>query len=50
LGKFYIGACHDNLKERIEKHNNHYYGKKSFTAVAQDWGLYLYTLISLKKD
>ena len=41
LNRFYVGACRDNLTERIEKHNNHFYGKQSFTAVANDWSLFL---------
>jgi len=41
LNKFYIGACQENLSLRIEKHNSGFYGKKTFTSTAQDWGLFL---------
>lgn len=41
LNRFYVGACHDNLDERVEKHNNHFYGKHHFTAIASDWKLFL---------
>ena len=40
LGRFYFGACHDDLDLRIEKHNNHAYGKHRYTATADDWELY----------
>ncbi len=41
LNRFYIGACHDNLDLRIEKHNNHSYGKNHYTAKASDWELFI---------
>ncbi|MCO4807666.1 MAG: GIY-YIG nuclease family protein [Flavobacteriales bacterium] len=41
LNRFYIGACQDNLNSRIEKHNNHAYGKHRFTAQASDWTLFI---------
>ena len=41
IDKFYIGACHDNLKQRILNHNNASYGKSRFTANTADWKLFL---------
>ena len=41
LGNFYIGACHNDLDERIANHNNTYYGKSSFTSKTNDWKLFL---------
>ncbi|PHN94996.1 hypothetical protein CSC80_06590 [Maribacter sp. 6B07] len=32
LNKFYIGACHEDLDQRIENHNAGAYGSKSFTS------------------
>jgi putative endonuclease len=40
-GKYYTGACHNNLAERIKKHNLHEYGSHRYTATASDWELYL---------
>ncbi len=41
LDKFYIGACQNSLADRINKHNNHFYGKNKFTAKTCDWLLFL---------
>lgn len=41
LNRFYIGACHNDLVERIAKHNSHEYGNHKFTAKAEDWTLFL---------
>ncbi len=41
LNRFYIGACHDDLIIRIEKHNSHDYGSHRYTAKAGDWILFL---------
>jgi putative endonuclease len=41
LNRFYIGVCHDDLEVRIQKHNDHSYGKHRFTAKANDWELFL---------
>ncbi len=41
LDRFYIGACQEDLLARIEKHNNHFYGRHRFTAVANDWSLFI---------
>jgi putative endonuclease len=45
-GKFYIGACHDDLELRIENHNNHSYGKHRFTSTATDWKLFIKIIAS----
>ena len=42
LDKFYIGATQEDISLRIEKHNQSSYGKYRFTAVADDWELFLY--------
>ena len=42
LDKYYIGACQDNLEDRIIKHNTAFYGKKCFTSTSNDWELKLY--------
>jgi putative endonuclease len=41
LGRFYIGACQENLQQRIDKHNNHSYNEVHFTDSADDWELFL---------
>ncbi|KAF0131183.1 MAG: hypothetical protein FD155_847 [Bacteroidetes bacterium] len=41
LGKFYVGACREDLSGRIAHHNTHYYGNHRFTAAATDWELFL---------
>ncbi|WP_321826048.1 GIY-YIG nuclease family protein [Maribacter dokdonensis] len=41
LNKFYIGACHEDLDQRIENHNAGAYGSKSFTSNTKDWVLFL---------
>ena len=41
LGKFYIGATQDNLDNRIRKHNLYLYGSHRFTAVTNDWKLFI---------
>ena len=42
LNKFYIGATHDDISSRIQKHNEGFYGKHRFTAKASDWKLFLF--------
>ena len=39
--RFYIGATQDPLEDRIFKHNNHDYGKHRYTAMTNDWALFL---------
>ena len=41
LDKFYIGACNENLENRVYRHNTHYYGNFHFTARANDWVIFL---------
>ena len=41
LDRYYIGATHSLLNDRIEKHNDHSYGDHRFTAKASDWTLIL---------
>jgi putative endonuclease len=41
LNKFYIGACQENLTERIKKHNTKFYDGKNFTKAASDWTLFI---------
>ncbi|MBU2900642.1 GIY-YIG nuclease family protein [Maribacter dokdonensis] len=41
LNKFYIGACHKDIDQRIENHNAGVYGSKSFTSNTNDWVLFL---------
>src|SRR3546814_6411976 len=41
LNRFYTGASHNDLNERILKHNDHSYGNHRFTAKANDWELFL---------
>ena len=41
LNKFYVGATHDNVEHRQEKHNKHRYGNHRFTAKAMDWKVFL---------
>jgi len=42
LNKFYVGATQEDVSKRIEKHNQSSYGKHRFTAVADDWKLFLF--------
>ncbi len=42
LNKFYIGATQEDVSIRIEKHNQSAYGQQRFTAVADDWTLFLF--------
>ena len=41
LNRFYTGICQSDLKERIQKHNDHSYGNHRFTAKTSDWELFL---------
>ena len=41
LNKFYVGATHDEIEFRLQKHNKHSYGAHRFTAGTNDWGIYL---------
>ncbi|MDA3817058.1 MAG: GIY-YIG nuclease family protein [Prolixibacteraceae bacterium] len=41
LDKFHIGATHEDINKRLEKHNNHSYGNHRFTAKANDWVVFL---------
>ena len=41
LQKFYVGASHEAIGQRVEKHNKHSYGKHRFTAAATDWNLFI---------
>ena len=40
LGKFYTGATHTTVNERLTKHNSGAYGKHRFTASTDDWELF----------
>src|ERR1044072_1559217 len=39
VDRYYARACHDDLKERIRKHNDHMYGS-GYTSMANDWTLF----------
>ncbi len=41
IGRFYIGSTHTAVAERVLKHNAAAYGKDSYTAVTNDWELFL---------
>ncbi|HKK64013.1 MAG TPA: GIY-YIG nuclease family protein [Bacteroidales bacterium] len=41
LDKFYIGASHEDVNNRLDKHINHSYGKHRFTAKTNDWVVFL---------
>ncbi|MEM6348534.1 MAG: GIY-YIG nuclease family protein, partial [Bacteroidota bacterium] len=43
LGKFYIGVTSLKPEERLEFHLDGRYGKKSFSAAANDWKIF-YTI------
>ncbi|MCF8235438.1 MAG: GIY-YIG nuclease family protein, partial [Bacteroidales bacterium] len=49
LDRFYIGATHDDLKSRVEKHNQGTYGKHRFTSTADDWKTFIKILIFVSK-
>ncbi len=42
LNQFYIGATHEDVVHRIQKHNQGTYGKSKFTSKAKDWVLFLF--------
>ena len=42
LNKFYTGATHDNVEQRLEKHNEHSYGNQHYTAKVNDWEVFLF--------
>jgi putative endonuclease len=42
IQKYYVGVCQNNLNGRILAHNEHLYGRKSFSAIANDWTLFLF--------
>ncbi|WP_338219013.1 GIY-YIG nuclease family protein [Algoriphagus sp. oki45] len=39
LRKFYTGITKDSIEAKIQKHNEHAYGKHHFTAKSSDWEL-----------
>jgi len=41
LNKFYIGATHQGVKQRLNKHNKHSYGSHRYTAKTSDWEIFL---------
>ncbi len=41
LDKYYVGACHEHLQNRIKNHNSGKYGLRTFTSQTQDWKLFL---------
>ncbi len=41
IDRFYIGVTQDSISRRIDFHNSAQYGKKTFTAKANDWELFL---------
>ena len=41
LDRYYIGACHKDLHDRIKNHNSGKYGAKTYTSQGCDWVLYL---------
>jgi putative endonuclease len=41
LNRFYVGASHNDVDQRIVKHNEKAYGRQSYTATSTDWKLFL---------
>ncbi len=41
FNKFYVGATHEAIEQRLEKHNNQSYGSHRYTATTNDWEVYL---------
>ena len=41
IDKYYIGSCLGSISARIKKHNESFYGRKSFTSRSNDWKLFL---------
>lgn len=41
LNTFYVGATHETVEQRLDKHNNHQYGNHRFTAKTNDWEIFL---------
>ena len=42
LDRYYVGVTCENLEDRIKKHNNRSYGSHRYTAVSNDWLLFLH--------
>jgi putative endonuclease len=41
LGRFYIGATHESVWQRLDMHNQHSYGNHRHTAKADDWEVFI---------
>ncbi len=41
LNTFYIGVTHDDVNQRLNKHNKHSYGNNRYTAKTNDWEVFL---------
>jgi putative endonuclease len=41
LNRFYVGATNDTVEKRLEKHNQHSYGTQHYTAMSNDWEIFL---------
>ncbi len=41
MNRFYIGAIHENLEEKLKKHNTHFCKGKHFSVATEDWELFL---------
>ena len=37
---YYVGSCHEDLIQRLKKHNEKGYGTKTYTTIADDWLLF----------
>jgi putative endonuclease len=40
LDKFYVGVTHDDVNQRLIKHNKHSYGSHRYTAKINDWEVF----------
>ena len=40
--KYYTGVTQKDVDERLLKHNLHFYGSNHYTAMANDWQLFLF--------
>ncbi len=41
FNKYYVGSTQLTTKERLEKHNQAFYGSNKFTASTNDWHLFI---------
>ncbi len=41
LNRYYTGASHEGIEQRSVKHNAQFYGNTHFSAITNDWKVFL---------